>query len=574
MKILSGKKTSDQRRIYFNQKHNHQLVFSVVMVFFIYMYFFSRLSQYMGLPTPQDIFEFLRLSQFLSFEPGEYIYPKLSAGNTNLFSGNQEKIILFSGLAITFITNYYSNVRIKKKVMVSSFLILMAILYELPILFAFLSFHLLIYLVYHSKSENSSIAAFLAAFFFVVSISYFENASYNILGGIVSGAIALYVFNKFIRILLLTDTIWVFRRSQLQFLFSHSVFIYIIASMISNSFFGTHWELSVGYLLFFLQWLRMLLYNADFQDGAVPDDLSLSEYMSVFFNPALLVNWGWGIIIGQSYQFQDRCYLNKDKNLIVKRGLKILVVAFTYFIIGPAVVDIVEYLMSLSGNQIYSSISNLLEAHSQSPVQSTSTVLASCLFHEIRYLFKFAGIFHFLVGIWRLLGYDMPNDINKPFLSTNLVSLWARLMYHFREFLVRLFYYPVFLKLNGYSKSFRVVIATMVAAGGANFIWGIIPQKLMYSEITLSLFLNQWKTLPYFMLLGAGISVTELYFLRYGRSKRKAWSMDWKIIIDVICVYMVFAYFTLINIFYYLPKVPSVSMSEAAGLFLTGLGLN
>jgi D-alanyl-lipoteichoic acid acyltransferase DltB (MBOAT superfamily) len=64
----------------------------------------------------------------------------------------------------------------------------------------------------------------------------------------------------------------------------------------------------------------------------------------------------------------------------------------------------------------------------------------------MKWTFSWGGVMHFKVGLWRVCGYKIDPYFNFPWLSTNLVALWSRFTFHYREFLVRAFYYPVFFR--------------------------------------------------------------------------------------------------------------------------------
>ncbi len=79
----------------------------------------------------------------------------------------------------------------------------------------------------------------------------------------------------------------------------------------------------------------------------------------------------------------------------------------------------------------------------------------------------------------------MDPYINRPWLSTNLATFWSRFTFHYREFLVRAFYYPVFFRFFKKHRNLRVLVATMTAAAFGNLIWGHVTERLFYRGMEL-----------------------------------------------------------------------------------------
>jgi len=180
---------------------------------------------------------------------------------------------------------------------------------------------------------------------------------------------------------------------------------------------------------------------------------------------------------------------------------------------------------------------------------------------------------HFKVGLWRICGYKIDPYFNYPWLSTNLVTLWSRFTFHYREFLVRAFYYPVFFKFFKKQKHLRIFAATLAAAGFGNLIWGHIPEAVFYYGMkwgSLTHVIEQW---PYFVLLGIGITVSEFWLLHKKKThRRKPWALDKHIGWDFLAAYVTLQYYSLIHIFYYLCE--NSTFSDRLRLFLIGLGIH
>jgi hypothetical protein len=63
-------------------------------------------------------------------------------------------------------------------------------------------------------------------------------------------------------------------------------------------------------------------------------------------------------------------------------------------------------------------------------------------------IIRLSGLFHIAVGILCLFGFNLPRVFDNYFLASGFADLWRRINIYFRDYVVRLFYYPVFFKLR------------------------------------------------------------------------------------------------------------------------------
>ena len=165
----------------------------------------------------------------------------------------------------------------------------------------------------------------------------------------------------------------------------------------------------------------------------------------------------------------------------------------------------------------------------------------------------------------------MERYFQRPYLSTNLVELWKRYSFHYREFLVQAFYYPVFLRYFRRWPRLRVFAATFAAAGLGNLVYHVMFAALAY-ETTPEIFVSRMATLPYYVLLGTGIAATQVFLVARGRRRRRPWTRGWRLGLDLLAVAATFAFFVWIRPFHHLPKDDSLEASFR--LVLAALGIS
>jgi hypothetical protein len=59
---------------------------------------------------------------------------------------------------------------------------------------------------------------------------------------------------------------------------------------------------------------------------------------------------------------------------------------------------------------------------------------------------RLSGLYHISVGILCLFGFNLPRVFDNYFLASGFADLWRRINIYFRDYVIRLFYYPLFFK--------------------------------------------------------------------------------------------------------------------------------
>lgn len=76
-------------------------------------------------------------------------------------------------------------------------------------------------------------------------------------------------------------------------------------------------------------------------------------------------------------------------------------------------------------------------------------------------ILRLSGIFHLAAGILCLFGFNMPPVFNNYFLATGFSDIWRRLNIYFRDFMVKIFYYPVYFKIRKLGNQRATVLAIL-----------------------------------------------------------------------------------------------------------------
>ncbi len=76
------------------------------------------------------------------------------------------------------------------------------------------------------------------------------------------------------------------------------------------------------------------------------------------------------------------------------------------------------------------------------------TLLAAAHSVLLGFFLELAGHLHLMIGMMRVVGFDIPAGFNRPYASRNILEFWRRWNTYFRDFLTALAYYPVAARLK------------------------------------------------------------------------------------------------------------------------------
>ncbi len=550
-----------------HDRHEPRVILGVLAVLLVYVWCYTQLAAWYGLPSPGDVVGLLGFDWPHVIDFYGSIDAKLEVTHTGIFTSSFERLIFFVGLFGCFLSVYFAPLQHKAWMIVGWFVVLFAVLFGLHATGLLVAAHLTIYLAFHPTGRHSGL---VAALWGGLVATLFGGAS---LGGMAFGLIAVGALAaRWVYLLLVPALVREGRPVQiLRTALIQACMILILGSCVREGLTDQTWVMPVGLLYFCYQWARLMVYRVDYRDGVVPRDLPLGEYLAVFLSPVAIPNFTYAPYLGQGYGYLKERHLVEDKNALVRSGTRLWCLALVYMVFaGQFTASFVEAMGRYFGLNVYAQTSELVREHVAGVEHSTPTVLISTFLNQVRVYLIYGGVTHFRVGAYRILGYRVDPQYDRPWLATNLASLWGRFAFHLREFLVRVFYYPTFFAFFKRRPALRIFFATMVATVVGNFVWGHVPQVTLYELKweTLLRFLSTW---PYFLLLGLGISITQIVLTRRPRTRRP-WTWDRRFPLDILSAYLTFQFFALIHVF--IRPHEGGSLWSYTQLFLRGFGIS
>jgi len=181
---------------------------------------------------------------------------------------------------------------------------------------------------------------------------------------------------------------------------------------------------------------RMMIYLYDLAHAkAAP---GLREYLSYFF---VLPNYYFLLFPVIDFQTMRRTRYQRDIHQVAQQGI-------LWMARGAVHLMLYRLIYHFKGP------SNAPEA-----ITTFGNLAATMVMTYLLYL-RVSGQFHMIVGMLHLFGYDLPETHRKFLLAKSLTDFWRRINIYWKDFMVKLVYFPVYFKLRKSGEVRAQVIAT------------------------------------------------------------------------------------------------------------------
>ena len=138
----------------------------------------------------------------------------------------------------------------------------------------------------------------------------------------------------------------------------------------------------------------------------------------------------------------------------------------------------------------------------------------------LRYLFtpyllytNISGQFHIIVGMLHLFGYKLPETNRRYLLADSFTDFWRRINIYWKDFMVKVFYYPAYFRLRKKNETLAISVATAVV-----FVATTVLHGWQWFWIQGSFKVSQ-ADLVFWTALGVLVWITVLREMRRGASR-------------------------------------------------------
>ncbi len=180
---------------------------------------------------------------------------------------------------------------------------------------------------------------------------------------------------------------------------------------------------------------RLAIYLYDLSHETVP--AALSERLSYFF---LLPNVSFLLFPVVDYQTYRKSYYDGEALAIYQKGLLWMARGLVHLLLYRIVY---QYFVPSAGE-----------------VHNLGTVVQFMVTSYLLYL-RISGQFHLIAGILCLFGYNLPETHHLYFLSSGFNDFWRRINIYWKDFMMKMVYYPAFVPLQKrFGMTAGIVLAT------------------------------------------------------------------------------------------------------------------
>ncbi len=136
-------------------------------------------------------------------------------------------------------------------------------------------------------------------------------------------------------------------------------------------------------------------------------------------------------------------------------------------------------------------------------------------------LVRVIGQFHLIVGLLHLFGFNLPRANHLIFMASSFTDFWRRANIYWKDFMLKVFYYPTYFRLRTLGTTTRLVLATVFA-----FVVTWFLHMYQWFWLRNSILLSGPDIL-FWTFFGILVLVNTLYETKRGRKRtlsKQAWS--------------------------------------------------
>lgn len=132
---------------------------------------------------------------------------------------------------------------------------------------------------------------------------------------------------------------------------------------------------------------------------------------------------------------------------------------------------------------------------------------------------RVSGQFHIIVGLLHLFGYDLPETHRRYLLAHSLTDFWRRINIYWKDFMVKLVYFPLYFRLRR-----KGDVTAQVAATAAVFVVTWLLHSYQWFWLRGE-WLFTWPDTLFWAILGALVIVNVVV---ESKQRRKARVSGWQ----------------------------------------------
>jgi D-alanyl-lipoteichoic acid acyltransferase DltB (MBOAT superfamily) len=134
---------------------------------------------------------------------------------------------------------------------------------------------------------------------------------------------------------------------------------------------------------------------------------------------------------------------------------------------------------------------------------------------------RVSGTFHIIVGMLYLFGFRLPETHHRYLLASSFTDFWRRINIYWKDFMLKVFYYPAYFRLRRFGNTQALVLATLFVF---LMTWFLHAYQWFWLRGTV---LFVWQDILFWTILGMLVVGNSLWEAKHGRERalgKKAWT--------------------------------------------------
>jgi D-alanyl-lipoteichoic acid acyltransferase DltB (MBOAT superfamily) len=126
---------------------------------------------------------------------------------------------------------------------------------------------------------------------------------------------------------------------------------------------------------------------------------------------------------------------------------------------------------------------------------------------------RVSGYFHLIVGMLLLFGFNLPETHHLYFMASSFSDFWRRINIYWKDFMMKLFYYPAYFRLRRLGATTGLVLSTALVFAGT---WALHSYQWFWLRGS---FLIEAHDTLFWAILGVAMIANSVYEARHGRRR-------------------------------------------------------
>jgi D-alanyl-lipoteichoic acid acyltransferase DltB (MBOAT superfamily) len=274
------------------------------------------------------------------------------------------------------------------------------------------------------------------------------------------------------------------------------LFTGVLLAVLRMDWFHAPWPVAIWPILGSMFMFRLIAYLYDLKHEKAP--VSIPRALAYFF---MLPNVCFPLFPVVDYKTFRRNYYNSDPHQIYQIGIDWM----TRGVIHLILYRFVYYYLTMAPSE----------------VAGPSDLMRFMISNFLLYL-RVSGQFHLIVGMLHLFGFSLPETHHRYYLASSFTDFWRRINIYWKDFMLKVFYYPLYFKLRTWGITKALVISTL---------WVFLATWFLHSYQWFWLrgsFLLAWQDVLFWGILALLVIINSLYEAKHGRDRtlgKHSWTL-------------------------------------------------